>query len=124
MKAIVCREIADDISTVKLEEVALPPLGPHDAHVRLRAAAVNFPDILTIQGTYQHKPELPFTPGTEGAGDVIAIGDAVTTIKIGARVIVGGLGAMPKRSNVAPRPCASSLTVWTTLKPPASPSAI
>ncbi len=39
---------------------------------------MNFPDILTVQGKYQHKPELPFTPGSEAAGDVIAIGAGVT----------------------------------------------
>ncbi len=92
MKAIVCRALSDDIACVKLEEVTLPPLGPREARVRIRAAAVNFPDILTIQGKYQHKPELPFTPGTEAAGDVIAIGNAVTNVKIGDRVIVGGIG--------------------------------
>lgn len=92
MKAIVCREISEDISTVKLEEVKLPPLQPYEARVRVRAAAVNFPDILTIQGKYQHKPALPFTPGTEAAGDVIAIGDKVGNVKVGDRVIVTGLG--------------------------------
>jgi NADPH2:quinone reductase len=92
VKAILCRAIADDITTVKLEEVTLPELAPGEARVRIRAAAVNFPDILTIQGKYQHKPELPFTPGTEAAGDVIAVGKAVTHVKAGDRVIVGGLG--------------------------------
>jgi NADPH2:quinone reductase len=92
VKAILCRAIADDIATLKLAEIDLPPLGPGQARVRLRAAAVNFPDILTVQGKYQHKPALPFIPGTEGAGDVIAIGDGVTNVKVGDRVIVGGLG--------------------------------
>jgi NADPH2:quinone reductase len=92
MKAIVCRTIADDIGTLRLEDIMLPAPGANDARVRIRAAAVNFPDILTVQGKYQHKPELPFTPGTECAGDVIAIGSAVTNVKVGDRVIVGGLG--------------------------------
>lgn len=92
MKAILCRAIADDITTVQLEEVTPPPLGPGDARIRIRAAAVNFPDILTIQGKYQHKPDLPFTPGTEAAGDVIETGSAVTKVKVGDRVIVGGQG--------------------------------
>ena len=65
MKAIVCREIAEDIGTLRLEEIELPPLQPHEARVRIRAAAVNFPDILTVQGKYQHKPALPYTPGSE-----------------------------------------------------------
>jgi NADPH2:quinone reductase len=92
MKAIVCRQISEDIATLRLEDIALPPLKAHDVRVRVRAAAVNFPDILTVQGKYQHKPELPFTPGSEAAGDVIAVGAEVTALKAGDRVISGGLG--------------------------------
>jgi NADPH2:quinone reductase len=100
VKAIVCREIADDIGTLKLEEIALPPPKAGEARVRIRAAAVNFPDILTVQGKYQHKPPLPFTPGTEAAGDVIALGTGVTHVKIGDRVIVGGLGGYAEEMQV------------------------
>jgi NADPH2:quinone reductase len=92
MKAIVCRAISEDIGSLTLEEMALPAPKPHEARIRIRAAAVNFPDILTVQGKYQHKPELPFTPGTEAAGDVIAVGADVSTVKVGDRVIAGGLG--------------------------------
>jgi len=92
MKAIVCRTISDDIGTLKLEDVTLPPLKPREARIRVRAAAVNFPDILTVQGKYQHKPDLPFTPGSEAAGDVIALGSEVTSLKLGDRAIAGGLG--------------------------------
>lgn len=92
MKAIVCRTISDDIGTLKLEEISLPPLKPHEARIRVRAAAVNFPDILMVQGKYQHKPDLPFTPGSEAAGDVIALGSDVTSLNVGDRVIAGGLG--------------------------------
>ena len=52
--------IADDIGTLKIEDIDLPPLGADEVRMRMRAAAVNFPDILTVQGKYQHKPELPF----------------------------------------------------------------
>ncbi|HTO41888.1 MAG TPA: NADPH:quinone oxidoreductase family protein [Rhizomicrobium sp.] len=92
MKAIICEALSDDITTVRLEEIPQSPLGPNDVRIRIRAAAVNFPDILTIQGKYQHKPPLPFTPGTEAAGDVIAVGSAVNAFNIGARVILGGIG--------------------------------
>ncbi|HJW40772.1 MAG TPA: NADPH:quinone oxidoreductase family protein [Rhizomicrobium sp.] len=105
MKAIFCRAIADDIATLKLEEIDLPPLGPGQARVRVRAAAVNFPDILTVQGKYQHKPPLPFIPGSEAAGDVIAVGDGVTEVKIGDRVIAGGLGGYAEEM----QPAAASL---------------
>lgn len=101
MRAILCREIADDIGTLKLEEIDLPPLKADQARVRIRAAAVNFPDILTVQGKYQHKPPLPFTPGSEAAGDVIAVGDGVTNVKIGDRVICGGLGGYAEEMQVA-----------------------
>jgi NADPH2:quinone reductase len=100
VKAVVCRAIADDIGTLLLEDVTLPPLKAGQARVRIRAAAVNFPDILTVQGKYQHKPELPFTPGTEAAGDVIALGDGVTNVAIGDRVIVGGLGGYAEERQV------------------------
>jgi NADPH2:quinone reductase len=92
MKAIVCRAISDDIGTLNLEDISLPPLKPDEARIRVRAAAVNFPDILTVQGKYQRKPALPFIPGGEAAGDVIAVGSDVTSVKIGDRVIAGGLG--------------------------------
>lgn len=101
MKAIVCRAIGEDIGTLKVEERALPPLKPNEARVRVRAAAVNFTDILTVQGKYQHKPELPFTPGSEAAGDVVEIGNAVTTLKPGDRVIVGGLGGFAEEMHVS-----------------------
>lgn len=101
MKAIVCREISDDIGTLKLEDIELPTLKPQEARVRIRAAAVNFPDILTVQGKYQHKPELPYTPGGEAAGDVIAVGSEVSNVKVGDRVICGGLGAYAEEMQVA-----------------------
>ncbi|HSZ12154.1 MAG TPA: NADPH:quinone oxidoreductase family protein [Rhizomicrobium sp.] len=103
MKAIVCRAVAEDIGTVRLEETTLPDLGPNDVRIRVRAAAVNFPDILTIQGKYQHKPPLPFTPGSEAAGDVIAVGSVVTQFKVGDRAILSGLGCFAEeaQANVA-----------------------
>ena len=100
MKAVLCRAIADDIGTLQLQDVTLPPPGIGQARVRIRAAAVNFPDILTVQGKYQHKPALPFTPGTEAAGDVIALGEGVTNVVIGDRVIVGSLGCYAQEMQV------------------------
>jgi len=91
MKALLCRANADDIGTAKIEDVTLPELGANDVRIRVRAAAVNFPDILMIQGKYQHKPELPFVVGGERAGDVIAVGSGVTKLKVGDRVVGGAL---------------------------------
>ena len=91
MKALVCRAIAQDISTLKLEEVDLPPPGPGAVRVAVRAASVNFPDILMVQGKYQFKPDLPFIVGGECAGEVIATGDGVKEWKPGDRVMGGAL---------------------------------
>jgi NADPH2:quinone reductase len=101
MKALLCRALAEDIGTLRIEDIELPPLGAGQARVRIHAAAVNFPDILTAQGKYQHKPELPFALGTEGAGDVIAIGDRVTNVRVGDRVIVGGIGCFAEEIQIA-----------------------
>lgn len=89
MKAIVCRALSEDIASIRLEDVTLPDPGPGQVKLRLRAASVNFPDILMVQGKYQHKPPLPFSPGMEAAGDVIALGPGVTNVKIGDKVVAG-----------------------------------
>lgn len=100
MKALVCRALSDDIGNLKIEDVTLPPLGAAQVRVRLRAAAVNFPDILTTQGKYQHKPELPYIPGSEGAGDVVAVGEGATGIAVGDEVVVGALGCFAQEIQV------------------------
>ncbi|MBA5689002.1 NADPH:quinone oxidoreductase family protein [Rugamonas apoptosis] len=86
MKAIVCKAwgLPD---TLTLEE--LPDLQPAPGQVVLdvKAAGVNFPDVLIIQGKYQVKPALPFTPGSEVAGVVRAVADDVQGYKVGDRVI-------------------------------------
>ena len=62
---------------MKLVEVAIPDPGPGEVRIRNRAAALNFFDILQIQGKYQVKPPLPFTPGAEVAGTIDALGIGV-----------------------------------------------
>ncbi|MBL9096586.1 MAG: NADPH:quinone oxidoreductase family protein [Alphaproteobacteria bacterium] len=91
-RAIVVRALSEDLSTLALETREVRTPGPGEVRVRLRAASVNFPDILMVQGKYQHKPDLPFTPGMEGAGDVVAVGDGVAGFKPGDKVIVSRLG--------------------------------
>jgi NADPH2:quinone reductase len=91
MKALVCRRNAEDISTACIEDVELPPLEPDQVRFAVRAAAVNFPDVLLIQGKYQHKPPLPFIVGSECAGEVIAVGRDVIHFKPGDRVMGGGI---------------------------------
>jgi NADPH2:quinone reductase len=91
MRALLCRGVSEDIGTAQIEDVELPPLDAHDVRIRVRAASVNFPDILTIHGKYQHKPDLPFIIGGERAGDVIAVGSGVTAFRVGDRVMGGGI---------------------------------
>ena len=87
MNAVMCDAISEDIGSVSLREVELPEPGPGEVRVRLKACAVNFPDLLMIQGKYQFKPPLPFAPGGEAAGDVEASGPGVS-VKEGDAVVV------------------------------------
>ena len=88
VKSVLCRQINDDIGTVELAEIDLPSPGLGEICVRLKACAVNFPDLLMIQGKYQFHPPLPFAPGTEAAGEVEAIGAGVSGYAEGDSVIV------------------------------------
>ena len=88
VKSVLCRQINDDIGTVELAEIDLPSPGPGELRVRLKACAVNFPDLLMIQGKYQFHPRLPFAPGTEAAGEVEAIGAGVSGYAEADSVIV------------------------------------
>ena len=86
-KAVVCRELGPP-ENLRLESFASVPLAPGQVRVALRAAGINFPDILMAAGEYQLKPELPFTPGMEAAGDVVEVDGAVKGVEAGDRVIV------------------------------------
>ena len=88
VKSVLCRQINDDIGTVELAEIDLPSPGPGEIRVRLKACAVNFPDLLMIQGKYQFHPALPFAPGTEAAGEVESVGTGVSGYAEGDSVIV------------------------------------
>ncbi len=88
MRAVVCDQLGDP-SVLKIEERPLPQPGPAEIVIKVGAAAVNFPDILTVAGSYQHKPELPFVPGIEGAGAIHAVGADVARWRPGDRVIFG-----------------------------------
>ena len=85
MKAIVCKQFGPPSSLV-LEEVELPQPAEKEVLVQVKACGVNFPDTLIIQGLYQYKPELPFTPGSDIAGVVIAVGEKIKHVKPGDEV--------------------------------------
>lgn len=86
MKAMVC-DAWGPPSTLKLSDLPTPTPGPRQVLVRTRVAAVNFPDALIVAGKYQVKPELPFSPGGELSGEVIALGDEVEHLAIGDKVV-------------------------------------
>lgn len=69
------------------DDVPSPTPGPGQVRIAVHAAGGNFADILTIAGTYQYKPEIPFSPGLECAGEIIDVGDGVTDFKPGDRVM-------------------------------------
>lgn len=106
MRAMRVHELSDDISVLRLEEVELPPPGPGEVRLDLKACSVNFPDILMVQGKYQFKPALPFSPGMEGAGVVAALGPDVTKLKVGDRVVAGlRIGGFAEAVNISEDAC-------------------
>ena len=91
MRAVVCKAFGPP-ETLVVEEVDEPSPGPGQVLVQVKAAAITFPDTLMLENKYQFKVSTPFVPGGEVAGVVTAIGEGVTRLKIGDRV-VGGNGA-------------------------------
>lgn len=85
MRAVVCRRF-DGIEALEWGELADPAPGPGQVLVGVHAAALSFMDTLMVAGRYQMKPALPFVPGTDAAGVVLAIGDGVRRIAVGDRV--------------------------------------
>src|SRR5688500_8840037 len=81
--------------TLQLSELPDPTPGPGELLVRVRAAAINFPDVLIIEDKYQMRPPRPFAPGGEIAGEVIGLGEGVTGWSVGDRLIaVPGFGGL------------------------------
>lgn len=89
MRALVVEDLAADFAGCAVREVATPVAGAGQVLVRVRAASVNFPDLLMTRGEYQFKPPLPFTPGLDLAGEIAALGDGVTGFQIGDAVVGG-----------------------------------
>lgn len=90
MKAVLCKAFgtAEDLS---LEEIDAPTIAPGQVIVTVKASAVNFPDVLMIEGKYQSLPDFPFSPGGEFSGIVSEVADDVDEWKVGDEVF-GSLG--------------------------------
>ncbi|WP_417460944.1 NADPH:quinone oxidoreductase family protein [Kordiimonas sp.] len=86
MKAVRCHALGSHEKLV-VEDIAVPTPGKGEVLIDVKAGGLNFPDILMVAGKYQFQPDLPFTPGGEGAGIVEALGEGVTNVKVGDRVI-------------------------------------
>ena len=86
MRAIVCKDWGN-VEDLTLEDVPPPTANPNEVLIDVEAAAVNFADSLMVAGRYQTKPDLPFTPGLEASGVIVACGDGVTNFHPGERVM-------------------------------------
>lgn len=101
MKAVLCRELGSpDVLTI--DEVPSPTLAPGQVRIRVRACGVNFPDVLMVAGKYQFKPPMPFSPGAEFSGEIIAVGEGCHHSRPGQRVLaITGFGGMAEEASVA-----------------------
>jgi NADPH:quinone reductase len=97
MKAVVCKNWGPP-ETLVVEELPTPVPKAGEVLLDIRAASVNYPDVLMIQKKYQVQPALPFTPGSEVAAVVAALGEGVNNVKVGDRVIAfTGLGGFAEQ---------------------------
>jgi len=86
MKAVLCKQFGPPDS-LAIEEMESPRAGPGEVVISVKAASLNFPDVLIIQNKYQFKPPLPFSPGSELAGVVKEVGSGVESCRAGDRVM-------------------------------------
>ena len=86
MRALLCRSLGD-IAALEVAEIAPPQLGSDQVRVRVHASGINFPDILMVEGKYQIKPDLPFVPGLEVAGEVLECASGISHVRPGDRVM-------------------------------------
>lgn len=97
MRALLCTELGP-ASRLSVRQVDDPTPGAGQVVIDVEAAGINFPDTLIIEGTYQFKPDLPFSPGGEAAGTVSSIGEGVDSVSVGDRVIaLSGHGAFAEK---------------------------
>ncbi|MBI6683429.1 NADPH:quinone oxidoreductase family protein [Pseudomonas viridiflava] len=116
MKALLCKAFGP-ASTLVLEDIPAPDIKKNEILLDIHAAGVNFPDTLIIEGKYQFKPPFPFSPGGEAAGVISAVGENVTHLKPGDRVMaLTGWGSFAEQVavpnyNVLPIPESMDFTI-------------
>jgi NADPH2:quinone reductase len=115
MKAMVCEAFGGPEVLAWRELPDPPPPGPGEVQVKMTARGVQYVDVLMLAGKYQFRPEPPFIPGNEAAGEVVAVGDGVTRFKIGDRIMnrmrLGAFGTLANSREIDcdPVPAAMSL---------------
>lgn len=94
------------VENLQWQELPTPQPGKGEVLVRIHAASLNFPDLLIVQNKYQMKPELPFVPGSEYAGEIEAVGEGVSHLRVGQRVAaLSGTGGFGTHTTVAAKLC-------------------
>jgi NADPH:quinone reductase len=105
MKALLSRAVGAP-QTLEIGTVPDPSPGPGEIRIRVEACGINFPDVLIVQDLYQYKPPRPFSPGGEVAGRVDAVGEGVSALKVGDRVLgVSGWGGLAEFVVIAAARC-------------------
>lgn len=114
MRALVVESLAPNYAGCAVRDVPTPEPGSGEVLVRVRAASVNFPDLLMTRGEYQLKPPLPFTPGLDLSGEIAALGEGVNGWKVGDAVVggarLGGFAEYAVLSAAALKPKRERLT--------------
>ncbi|MGR3584605.1 MAG: NADPH:quinone oxidoreductase family protein, partial [Pseudooceanicola nanhaiensis] len=105
MKAIVCNEFGP-LSDLEYKDLPDPEAGPGQVLIKVEACGVNYPDGLLVQGKYQVRPDRPFIPGSEVAGEIVALGEGVTDREVGQRVV--GYAGQTGYASMAAIPAAST----------------
>ena len=94
MRAWRVTRLGEPADALSLDDVPVPAPAPGEVLLRVGAVAANFPDVLLCRGQYQVRPELPFIPGIECVGEVVALGDGVAGLAVGDRVVGAKIGVL------------------------------
>src|SRR5690348_12484052 len=106
MKAVVCEAFGGPEVLHLREVLDPPPPGPGEVQVRIAARGAQYVDVLMLAGKYQFRPDPPFVPGNEAAGEVVAVGEGVTNFKLGDQVMSRHrLGAFGQLGNARAENC-------------------